>query len=318
MAVYSPISKEELTTFLNQYNIGSLIRFEGILEGIENTNYKLETSENNYILTIFEKRVNPADLPFFINLKNHLAKKKFACPKPIKNNDGKYINLLNNKHCVIISFLKGKKTSKIKNNHCKQVGKMLGILHQDSKDFLQKRNNTMNYNQWKNIFLKSQNANHNKFNGIMSNIDEELSYLEAEWPKDLPAGIIHADVFQDNVFFKDNEFSGLIDFYFACNDFFAYDIALTINAWCFENKAKFKKDKFLNLIEGYENLRPLIKIEKKHLSTLLRGAALRILLTRIHDYIFHQDGAYVEPKDPKEYHSILQFHQKNNLGKLLE
>jgi homoserine kinase type II len=151
----------------------------------------------------------------------------------------------------------------------------------------------------------------------MSNINEELSYLETKWPKDLPEGIIHADVFQDNVFFKNNKFSGLIDFYFACNDFFAYDIALTINAWCFDGKAKFKKDKFLNLIQGYESLRPLIEREKIHLSTLLRGAALRILLTRVHDYIFHPDGAYVEPKDPKEYHSILQFHQENNLGKLL-
>ena len=317
MAVYSIIYKEELETFLQQYNIGTLIKFEGILEGIENTNYKLETSENNYILTIFEKRVNPEDLPFFINLKNHLTKKKFVCPKPIKNKKGKYINLLNNKHCVIISFLKGEKTSKANNNHCKQVGKILALLHQDSKDFLEKRNNSMSYNNWKNIFLKNQKAKINKFNGIMSSINDELSYLETAWPKNLPEGIIHADVFQDNVFFKNNKFSGLIDFYFACNDFFAYDIALTINAWCFDIKAKFKKDKFLNLIQGYESLRPLTEIEKKHLSTLLRGAALRILLTRVHDYIFHLDGTYVKPKDPKEYLSILQFHQENNLGKLL-
>ena len=317
MAVYSLISKIELETFLQQYDIGSLNSYEAILEGIENTNYKIITSKNTYILTIFEKRVNPNDLPFFINLKNHLAKKKFVCPKPIKNKDGKYINLLNNKYCVIISFLKGVKTSKVNNEHCKQVGKMLALLHEDSKDFNKKRNNTMNYDQWKNLFLKIQKEKDNQFKIMIPNIHNELSYLKTEWPKNLPRGIIHGDVFQDNVFFKDNQFSGLIDFYFACNDFFAYDIALTINAWCFDDKTNFKNNKFLNLIQGYESLRPLTEIEKKQLSTLLRGAALRILLTRIHDYIFHPDGAYVEPKDPREYHSILQFHQKNNLGKLL-
>ena len=317
MAVYSHISKEVLENFLNEYQIGTLIKFEGILEGIENTNYKLETSKNTYILTIFEKRVNPDDLPFFIDLKNHLIKKNFICPKPIKNKDGKYINLLGNKYCVIISFLKGKQVSKIDGKHCSQVGKILALLHIESRDFLGKRKNTMDHNQWKNIFLKSKKIKINKFDGLMSDIDKELSYLEAAWPTDLPKGIIHADVFRDNVFFKDNRISGLIDFYFACNDFFSYDIALTINAWCFDDKFKFSKDNFLNLIYGYESLRPLIKEEKDHLSTLLRGAALRILLTRIHDYIFHPEGAYVKPKDPNEYLSILQFHQQNNLSKFL-
>ena len=317
MAVYSPISKEELEIFLQQYNIGKLIKYEGILEGIENTNYKLETSKNIYILTIFEKRVSPEDLPFFINLKNHLTKKKFLCPKPIKNRNQKYINLIKNKNCVIISYLEGNKTSTVENNHCNQVGKMLALLHNQSKDFNGKRNNSMNYNQWKNIFLKIQNKKDNQFSNIMPNINDELLYLETAWPKNLPKGIIHADAFQDNVFFKKNKFSGLIDFYFACNDFLAYDIALTINAWCFDNKAEFKKNRFLNIIQGYESLRQLTQIEKKHLSTLLRGAALRILITRIHDYVFHSKGAYVELKDPQEYNSILLFHQKNNLIEIL-
>ena len=317
MAVYSLVSEKELKKFLLNYNIGSLIKFEGILEGIENTNYKLETSKNTYILTIFEKRVNPSDLPFFINLKNHLAKKKFSCPKPIKDNEGKYINLINNKHCTIISFLNGEKISRVNNNHCQQVGKMLALFHQKSEDFALRRTNTMNHNQWKKLFLKSQDTKNNKFDGILSSISKELSYIEKVWPVDLPEGIIHADVFQDNVFFKDSNFSGLIDFYFSCNDFLSYDIALTINAWCFNDLAKFEKNKFFNLIKGYEVLRQLTKKEKDNLSILLRGAALRILLTRINDYIFHPDGAYVKPKDPIEYYLILQFHQENNLGQLL-
>tara|TARA_B110000438_G_C15791794_1_gene641022 strand:- start:367 stop:1323 length:957 start_codon:yes stop_codon:yes gene_type:complete len=317
MAVYSPITKIELESFLKQYSIGSLITFEGILEGIENTNYKIKTSNNMYILTIFEKRVNPDDLPFFINLKNHLSKKKFECPKPISNKEGKYINFIKNKYCIITSFLDGKKTSAVKNDHCKQVGEMLALFHQKSKDFKETRNNTMNQKQWKNLFLKSKKVPNNKFHEIMSNIENELIYLKKIWPKNLPKGIIHADVFQDNVFFKKNKISGLIDFYFSCNDFFAYDLALTINAWCFDNQFNFEEKKFLHLIKGYESLRKLELIEKKNLSTLLRGGAIRILLTRIHDLLHHPDGAYVEPKDPKEFIYILQFHQNNNLNDFL-
>ena len=183
MAVYTKINKEELEIFLSKYNIGSLIKFEGILEGIENTNYKIETTDKNYILTIFEKRVNPIDLPFFINLKNHLANKKFKCPKPIKDNEGRYINLFNNKKCVIISFLDGKKISKVEDIHCKQVGVMLAKFHEESKDFFEKRNNTMNYNQWKNIFLGIKNIENNQFENMLLNIYEELKYLKNMWPK---------------------------------------------------------------------------------------------------------------------------------------
>lgn len=317
MAVYSKISTAELNAYLDKYSIGSLISFEGILEGIENTNYKIITSKDTYILTIFEKRVHNEDLPFFINLKNHLSKKNFICPKPIKNKDGIYINKLNNKYCVIISYLKGKKVPVATKDHCHQVGKMLALLHESSKDFLENRKNSMNYNQWKSIYSQNKNKKDNQFSHIMSNIKDELIYLESVWPKNLPKGIIHADAFQDNVFFINNKFSGLIDFYFACNDFLAYDLALTINAWCFNSTANFEKDKFINLIKGYESLRKLTQFEKKNLSTLLRGAALRILVTRVHDYIFHPEGAYVTPKDPIEYNDILQFHQKNDLMTIL-
>ena len=314
MAVYSRISKDQLCNFLEQYNIGKLINFEGILEGIENTNYKIITSENNYILTIFEKRIKTEELPFFINLKNHLIKKNFSCPQPIANKYNNNINTLNGKSCVLISYLNGGKINKVLPHHCEQVGMVLSSLHNCTNDFHEKRMNRMNFSQWQSIFLKCKtNEFNNKFSKLIKIIEKELLYLEENWPIDLPQGIIHADIFQDNVFFINNKFSGLIDFYFACNDFLAYDIAITINAWCFDNKNKFNKDKLKSLIYGYENYRKLTKKEINYLSILLRGASIRILLTRLHDYIFHQKDAFVNPKDPYEYLEILKFHQHNNI-----
>ena len=313
MAVYSHITKNELINILKQYNIGTLKKFEGILEGIENTNYKITTSRDIYILTIFEKRVNLKELPFFINLKNHLAKKNFLSPKPITSNKGRQINKLKNKSCVLISYLSGAKTKKVTLKQCEQVGYLLSSFHEQTKDFKEKRLNGMNYIEWKKIFLKCQTS-HKKNNKIIFNaIKDELLFLKDNWPKKLPIGIVHADVFQDNVFFINNKFSGLIDFYFSCNDFLAYDIALAINAWCFDKQNKFNKKKFKSLINGYQLLRLLTLKEKKSFSILLRGAAIRILITRVHDKLFHPKGAFVEPKDPNEYLSILKFHQNNNI-----
>ena len=317
MAVYSPVTKNELELFLNQYDIGTLIKFEGILEGIENTNYKLTTSKDIFILTIFEKRVQNKDLPFFINLKNHLIKKKFSCPQPIENKSGNCINFLNGKSCVIISYLKGTKTYIVSSHHCEQVGRVLSSLHFYTTDFNEKRINGMNYTQWESIFLKCKSINSEKYQNLNAIIEKELLYLKESWPKKLPEGIVHADVFQDNVFFINNNFSGLIDFYFSCYDFLSYDIALTINAWCFENINNFSKDRFLSLIKGYQKIRILEDEEKKYLSILLRGAALRILLTRLHDQLFHPKAAFVEPKDHYEYLKILKFHQKINVADYL-
>ena len=318
MAVYSPINKKELLSFMENYEIGILKKYEGILEGIENTNYKLETSKNKYILTIFEKRVDEKDLPFFINLKNHLFKKKFNCPQPIKNKSGNYINSINNKPCVLISYLNGKKITKVKNNHCTQVGGVLALLHQDTLIFKEKRENSMAYNQWYDLFIKCKKLSNNKFKNIIISIEKELSFIKNNWPKKLPRGIIHADVFQDNVFFDNHKFSGLIDFYFACNDFYAYDLALTINAWCFDENFNFQIKRFTHLIKGYENLRKLKNIEKNNLSILLRGAALRILITRFHDQLFHHENAFVQPKNPQEYFSILNFHKNNDIANFLK
>lgn len=313
MAVFSPIDTKELSLFLNNYTIGSLKKFEGILEGIENTNYKITTSKNIYILTIFEKRVKYEDLPFFINLKSHLVKKNFICPKPISNKKGKMINTFNGKACVIVSFLKGKQAKKIYNLHCKQVGSVLASLHRDTLDFKEKRLNNMNYKQWDKIFRKCLLKTSTKYDFLFPIIKKELIFLNKNWPKKLPQGTIHADVFKDNVFFIDDKFSGLIDFYFACNDFFAYDIALAINAWCFNKSNIISINKLKALLAGYEEKRKLTNYEFSSLSILLRGAALRILLTRLHDKLFHPEGAFVKPKDPNEYFKILKFHQKTNL-----
>ena len=315
MAVYSQINEKDLILFLAEYEIGSLINYEGILEGIENTNYKITTSQNKYILTIFEKRTNTEDLPFFINLKNHLAKKKFKCPTPIKNKKGSNMGKINGKTCVLISFLDGEKKNNITENICNEVGEVLSKLHNETKDFNETRENSMNYNQWEVIFSKCKLSSSGAYSYLMPIIEKELSYLKNNWPKNLPKGIIHADVFKDNVFFKNNKFSGLIDFYFSCNDYLAYDIALTINAWCFDKKIKFEINKFQSMINGYEINRKLESDEKKNLSILSRGASIRILLTRLHDMLFQEQEAFVELKDPIEYLNILKFHQENDLEK---
>ena len=312
MAVYSPINENELLSFLEQYDIGSLIKFEGILEGIENTNYKITTSQNDYILTIFEKRVAAKDVPFFINLKKHLAHKNFLCPKPINDIQGKNINTLKDKSCVLVSFLNGKKVIDVNETHCQQVGEVLASLHIQTEDFNERRLNSMSYIHWKDIFSKCKNYPNHNFMNIFPIIEEELLYLKNYWPNNLPNGIVHADVFKDNVFFQENIFSGLIDFYFSCNDFLAYDIALTINAWCFDENSLFNKNKYQALIKGYESHRKLTDEEKNSFSILLRGASIRILITRLHDQLFHPNNAFVNTKDPNEYLSILKFHQQIN------
>jgi len=317
MAVFTIISKKDLDLFIKNYDIGELLSFDGILEGIENTNYKIVTSKDVFILTIFEKRMEESDLPFFINLKKHLAKKNFPCPQPIEDKNGRAINAFKNKTCIITSYLDGGKTKKISEDHCKQVGNFLSLLHKNTEDFKKIRNNRLDYDEWFKIYLKCNSVNSPKFKDYIENIKIELSFLKKNWPTDIPIGIVHADVFQDNVFFKNNIFSGLIDFYFSCNDFLAYDISLTINAWCFDEKNIFNQNKFKLLIQGYEKNRLLTKKEEDSLSILLRGASLRILLTRLHDQLFHEKGAFVKPKDPKEYFEILKFHQKNNVRNYL-
>ena len=315
MAVFTKLNKEEISDFLKEYSIGTFISSEGIVEGIENTNYKVTTSNNNYILTIFEKRVNIEELPFFMNLQRDLVSHGFDCPLPIENNNGSTINNLKNKSAVIMSFLEGKQIQSILPNHCKEVGSMVARFTNITKSSKLIRKNSMNINMWESIFMKCKNNGNNIYDPYLETIDEELIFLKKNWPKDLPEAIIHADLFQDNIFFKKDKISGVIDFYFSCKDFIAYEIALTINAWCFDSENGFQHKNYVSFMEGLNEHTALNDEEIDALNILSRGAALRILVTRLHDKIFHPEEALVIPKDPKEYLDILKWHQENNITK---
>ena len=313
MAVYTSVNKDELNHFLENYELGSFISHEGIVEGIENTNFKIITEKGNYILTIFEKRVNVEDVPFFMSLQKYLSEAGFACPLPIENKNKKIINKFSNKTAIIISFLEGKKVNEVKPMHCLQVGKMISNFQKITKNFSEKRRNGLHLNNWKLIFSKCLEVKDHNYIELISPIHNELEYLENNWPSALPQGIIHGDIFQDNVFFINNKLSGLIDFYFSCNDYYAYELALTTNAWCFSKQNLFLNENFESLIKGYTKLSKITNEEIKNFNILLRGAAIRILVTRLHDQLFHPAGAIVKPKDPLEYFNILKWHQENKI-----
>ncbi len=316
MAVFTKLTENQIKEFVQKYNIGELSKFEEIIEGVENTNYKITCNNVRYILTIFEKRVNTKELPFFVNLKNFLISKKFCCPMPIKSKDNEIINSLNNKKAIIISFLEGNKIIYPNRDHCIEIGKNAGILHNLTINFNEKRLNSLGLEEWKKIYNKCIEANISEFKNIFLNLAIELKYLEENWPKNLPSGIIHADLFRDNVFFIDNKISGIIDFYFSCNNFFIYDLAIIINDWCFSSESVNLNEKFFKaVLNGYESVRKLKSIEYDYLNMMLRAAAVRILITRLHDYIFEPDDAILIKKDPNEYYKILQWHQNNQVIK---
>jgi len=313
MAVYTSVNQSELKNFLEQYNLGKLISYDGILEGIENSNYKILMGGGKFILTIFEKRVDPLDLPFFMNLQKHLSKHGFHCPVPIENKHKKTINSLCNKKAIIISYLEGKQIENPQSHHCLQVGEMISKFQQITKTLDNTRKNTLNIDKWEFIFSKCLDVTNHDFIDLIEPMKNELHYLWQFWPKNLPQGIIHGDLFKDNIFFQNEKLSGLIDFYFACNDFYAYELAITTNAWCFSINKGFNKNNFESLLDGYQKNSNINNDEKKNFNTLLRGAAMRILVTRLHDQLFHPDGAMVIPKDPLEYFNILKWHQENSV-----
>lgn len=309
MAVYTEVSDEELTDFLSHYEIGDLLSFKGIAEGVENSNYLIHTTNGAYILTLYEKRVDPADLPFFLGLMDHLADKGISCPVPIKQHSGAVLGVLADRPAVIVSFLEGMWIKRPKNQHCAALGAALAHLHLGTTDFEIKRPNALSLKDWRPLFEQSQNRADEINAGLETEILAELDVLETNWPDDLPAGIIHADLFPDNVFFLEGKLSGLIDFYFACNDFWAYDLAICLNAWCYEPDYSFNVTKARALLNGYRRIRPLSQSEFEALPLLARGASLRFLLTRLHDWLRVPDGALVRPKDPMEYLRKLRFHQ---------
>ena len=314
MAVFTKLLKEDIENFISEYSIGNLENFEEIVEGIENSNFKIICNNQAYILTIFEKRVSEKELPFFINLKNFLHKNNFKCPKAISDKNGKTLKKLKNKTAVIISFLEGKSIEKPNSEMCREVGKMIADLHNLTLNFDEKRPNSLDLKDWKEIYKKCLNNKSEKFDETMCLLKSEIEYLENCWPNNIPCGVIHADLFRDNIFFKNEKISGVIDFYFSCYYFYIYDIAIVINDWCFsENGQYFHKQNCLAILEEYQKLRELSNHEKKSLNIILRAAAVRILSTRLHDYIFHPPNAVVVKKDPFEYFNILKWHQKNDI-----
>ncbi len=314
MAVFTKLNKSEIDNFLKTYDIGELDNYTEIIEGIENTNYKIICDSVPYILTIFEKRVRDEDLPFFINLKLYLSENNFKCPIPIKNKDGIIINTLKNKKAIVISFIEGKKISQPDIEECKEIGQIVGDLHNLTKNFKFKRENSLGTEEWKNIFNKCEHNAEKQFHEIIIALKNEINFLEKSLPKNLPSGIIHADLFKDNIFFKEKKIVGVIDFYFSCYHFFLYDIAIIINDWCFdENGKEFNQECLNSIIKGYNVKRNFTIEEKNTLNIVLRAATVRILITRLHDYIFHPKDAFVVKKDPFQYYNILKWHQNNNI-----
>lgn len=309
MAVYTDVADDALEDFIAQYDVGTVESYKGIAEGVENSNFLVSTTTGPYILTLYEKRVNPTELPFFLGLMDHLAARGIKCPTPIHGRDGAALRTLCGRPAAMVSFLNGMSVRRITAQHCAQLGTALAEMHLAGQGFDLSRANALSVDGWRPLFAATGDAADGVLPGLASELAAELEVLEARWPTDLPAGVIHADLFPDNVFFLHDAFSGLIDFYFACNDLFAYDIAVCLNAWCFEGEKTFNATKARALLGAYRKVRPFSAAELDALPLLCRGAALRFLLTRLYDWVNTPSGALVRPKDPTEYLNKLRFHR---------
>jgi len=312
MAVYTKINQTEIKIIENKFNIAKILSFSGIKKGIENTNYLIRTKKGKYILTIFEKRVDAKDLPFFMKLMYGLSKLKIKCPEPVRSINGKHLIKLKNKNACIVSFLKGKDKKNLSPKDCYIVGKNIARLHNASKKLKLYRKNALAVPKL-NKLLASINKKINKVQkNILGDMRNEYKFLKRLWPKYLNSGIIHCDLFIDNIFFYKKKYYGIIDFYFSANDFLAYELSICINALCFNKRGKkyyLNKSKSTNLIKGYEKIRKLTANEKKYFNILCRGSALRYLLTRAYDYLNTPKDAYIKIKDPREYIQKLKYHQ---------
>ncbi len=309
MAVYTDVSDEELRAFVADYDIGEVTSCKGIAEGVENSNFYLQTSRASFILTLYEKRVREADLPFFLGLMEHLAARGLTCPQPVRNRAGAALGRLAGRPAAIATFLDGLAVKRPAAAHCRAVGTALAQLHAAGRDFAVRRPNALSLDAWAPLFRLAERDADRVAPGLAARTRAELDHLAAAWPSGLPDGVIHADLFTDNVFFIGRELSGLIDFYFACNDAFAYDLATCLNAWCFEADGAFNVTKGRAMIAGYGAVRPLEPDEVEALPTLARGSALRFMLTRLVDWLNVPPGALVRPKDPLEYDRKLAFHR---------
>ena len=311
MAVYTSVSDEDLSRFLTEYDLGEAVAFKGIAEGVENSNYYLETTAGRFILTLFEKRANPEDLPYFIALKQHLAANGFSCPLPVMAKDGAALRTLSGRPAVIVTFLQGLSPKVPNAVQCRQLGIGLARLHEASSQFSQTRNNDLGPSSWPELW-QGREANAEALQaGLAEKVKGDLEAIKgaAAQSSSLPRGTIHADLFPDNAFFLGDTFTGAIDFYFACTDALAYDLAICLNAWAFEPDGAFNYSKGANLIAGYESVRPLNAEERSTFALLCRGAALRFFLTRLVDWTDTPADALVKPKDPLDYAARLRFHR---------
>lgn len=309
MAVYTEVSDEALRAFVAEYDIGVVVACKGIAEGVENSNYLLQTDTASYILTLYERRVDPEDLPFFLGLMEHLAVSGIACPTPIHGRDGVALRSLCGRPAAIVTFLRGMWPRRITAGHCAELGRAMARMHLAGLSYEARRPNALSVGGWRPLFDQAEGGADGVAPGLAHEVRDELDLLEDRWPTDLPAGVIHADLFPDNVFFNDDKISGLIDFYFACNDFFAYDLAVCLNAWCFEPDGQFNATKARLLLSSYRKIRALAPEELEALPLLARGAAMRFLLTRLYDWLNTPAGAMVKPKDPMEYVRKVRFHR---------
>ena len=310
MAVYTDVAADELAEFLKHYDIGELLSYKGIAEGVENSNFLLHTTAGYFILTLYEKRVAKGDLPFFLNLMTHLASHGINCPQPVKSKSGEALSTLASRPAAIINFLEGIWPRKPSAAHCAGVGQALAKMHLAGRDFGMTRANALSVSGWRPLFDAAASRADELQHGLRAFIAAELDHLENNvWPRNLPQGVIHADLFPDNVFFLGEQLSGIIDFTFACTDILAYDVAICLNAWCFESDYSFNVTKARAFLNAYGRERKLSDAEQDALPLLARGAALRFLLTRLVDFLNVPEGALVRPKDPLEYARKLRFQQ---------
>ena len=315
MAVYTKLSENKLKDFFTKYNLGKLLNYKEIKEGIENTNYFIKTERGKFILTLYEKRVDEKDLPFFMSLMKNLYDKSFPSPKPIININGNYISEISGKKAAVVSFLEGTSKKNLNPKNCYEIGINTAKLHLITKNLVAKRKNKLSVLSWRTIYNNVKKDCSKIHPDLIQIIEKNLEEIKYKWPKNLPSGIIHADLFPDNIFFKNDKLTGIIDFYFACNDFYALEIAVCLNALCFEgknNNLSFNVTKAKKFIDGYSSIRKLSEEEKNSLKILCQGAAIRFLLTRVFDYLNLTEGAIVEIKDPVEYLKRLEFH--NNVS----
>ena len=309
MAVYTEVSDAALNAFLQNYQIGAPVRLTGILQGIENSNFVLKTTNGKYVLTVFERRAAAEDLPYFLGLMTHLSAKGFPAPAPIESRDGATLGVISGKPAAIVSFLEGDWPRAPSAADAYQAGSALARLHEAAADFALGRENTLGAHTWRPLYDASAARADTVEAGLKAEIEHRLQAILAKWPTDLPSGAIHADLFPDNMFLQDGAVSGVIDYYFACTDAYAYDLAITLNAWCFDGENCWRPDHSAQMMAGYQSIRPLSAAEQAALPVLLQGAAMRFLLTRLYDWLHPRSDALANQKDPLQQRDQLRWHQ---------